>query len=140
MTTPFFAIATLLFVSAMPLAIAQNDTAVAWRYDYGSACKEASEKHLPLLLFVTDIARDPWCAVFEERTLRNPRIAKTINEAYIPVLVETWKDAKFVEAFRIKAYPTTIFARPDGEIMEFFEGFRDVPQMQETLRNVSERH
>lgn len=128
----------LVAAAAVAAADAQETGGINWRRDYNAARQESRERGLPLFILCND-AYEPWCQEFEKTTLRNPRLAALINKNTIPTYLPPAKNAKLAEALNVKAFPTTLLARPSGEIVDSFEGFRDVKQTEEMLAKVLKR-
>jgi thioredoxin-like negative regulator of GroEL len=116
---------------ALPTGKASSQE-VAWRYDYNQARREAQEKALPLVLdFSTENCF--WCRKLEETTFRDPAVFRTMNERFIPLKVDAYKNAPLTEALRIQSFPTIVLAAPDGKIIGTLEGYMEAPRFQQHL-------
>ena len=107
---------------------------VNWRTDYNEARKEAAKTGRPMFLyFMTDISFH--CRKFEQVTLSQSKVAKLLNEKYVPLRmdIKQSESRSLVAALRITASPTCILAKPDGKIMAYVEGYKDEAGMMEVL-------
>jgi thioredoxin-like negative regulator of GroEL len=106
---------------------------VPWRYDYNAARREAQEKNLPLVLdFGT--ANCFWCKKLDDTTFRDPTVASTLIQKFIPLKIDAAKHTALVEALRIQSYPTIVLAGPDGKILGTLEGYMDAARFQDHLQ------
>jgi thioredoxin-related protein len=108
---------------------------VEWRTDYAKALAEATEKGRPLLM---DMGTDNcyWCKQLDLRTFIDPELIKLLNERCVPLKVDGSKNDYLVKALRIQAYPTLVFAGPDGSILGYKEGFIEAGPLKEHLLKV----
>ncbi len=124
-------LAALLFVAGSH-AIA-DEKPLAWRTDYDSARKEATEKGLPLFVKVSSESC-VHCQRLDAGPLRDPAIIELLKQRFVPLLVDGTKSPKLVEALSIQAYPTMIIATTDGKIFAFLEGYREAPALTDQLQ------
>jgi thioredoxin-like negative regulator of GroEL len=105
---------------------------VEWRYDYNAARKEALEKNRPLAI---DIGTENcfWCKKLELTTFRERDIVSTMNEHFIPLKVDAYRDNVLASALHVQSYPTLVLAAPDGKILGTFEGYQDAIRWRESL-------
>ena len=122
---PLLSISIAVVFAATNLASAQE---VKWRHDYAAARKEAAETGRPLLL---DLGYEGciWCRKLEATTFRDPAVAKTLNERFVPVKIDIQRDSRIPQALGITGYPTILVASPQGTVLGRQEGFADVAQM-----------
>jgi tetratricopeptide (TPR) repeat protein len=119
----------LAFLLAPRLAHAEP---VRWRDDYEAAMKEATAKGLPLLVNVgsTDCF---WCKQLDGRTFIDEEIRKILNTRFIPLKLDGNKHPKLTKDLRIEKYPTLIIAGPQGNVLDYREGFIEIPALKEKL-------
>jgi thioredoxin-like negative regulator of GroEL len=109
---------------------------VPWRTDYNAARKEASEKGRPILLeFGTENCM--WCRKLEASTLRDPNVAKLLNEQFVSLKVDADRESTLTQMLRITQYPTLVVAGPDGKIIGVLEGYQEAGPLAEQLQRVS---
>jgi thioredoxin-related protein len=119
-------------ISAVVFLVLTGCTAPAqeirWRHDYAAARREANETGKPLLLdFGTEACF--WCKKLDTTTFRDPRIARLINDGFIPVKIDGNQHSRLVEALEIDSFPTLILATPTGKVVARHPGYADVAQM-----------
>src|SRR6516165_9817254 len=121
-----------LIVCGPGLASAQE---ILWRKDYNEARREAEAKNLPLVLeFSTESCF--WCRRLEATTFQEPTVVRLMNQRFIPLKVDAYRDAMLTQALRIQSFPTVVLAGPDGKILATLEGFMEAPRFQEHLERV----
>jgi thioredoxin-like negative regulator of GroEL len=129
---PFAAL--LLSVLVCPPAVCRGQE-VQWRYDYNAARREALETGRPLLLdFGT--ANCFWCRKLDATTFRDPGVVAALNERFIPLKVDAGRDGPLANALGVQAFPTLVFAAPDGRLLGSHPGFVDVAPLHEMLVRV----
>lgn len=128
-----FALAPLF--GSVDFVRAQSIGEVQWRYNYNDARKEAEEKNLPLLL---DIGRNNcvWCDELDRTTFKDPRVASIMNSRFIPLKINASLQPKLADVLRISAYPTLLFAAPDGRILKNIEGYQDANKFHDSMQHV----
>jgi thioredoxin-like negative regulator of GroEL len=130
-----YCLGSLLF-GLLPAAVIGQE--VHWRHDYRAARHEAQEKGLPLLLdFGTQNCF--WCKKLDVTTFRDPAVVRTLNESFIPLKVEAEKEPALTQTLRIESFPTVVFAAPDGQILDTFSGYVEVPALAEHLKRTLAR-
>src|SRR6266545_294292 len=118
------------FLFVPSLAAAQE---VQWRYDYNTARKEAEQKGLPLVLdFGTENCF--YCKKLDETTFREPTVARTMNEQFVPLKIDANRDPELTRQLRVERYPTLVFAGPDGKILGTMEGYQPAERFSEYLQ------
>ncbi|MBM3980450.1 MAG: DUF255 domain-containing protein [Planctomycetes bacterium] len=101
---------------------------VKWRTDYAAARKEAAETGRALLLdFGTEACF--WCKKMDATTLRDPKVAKVLNERFVPVKLDGNAHPRLTEALKIEGFPTLILATPDGKVIGRHAGYATVEQL-----------
>jgi len=95
---------------------------IAWRSDLRTAWSEAQEQHRPLLVFIT---RDdcPYCTKMKQSTYLDAHIVERVDEGFIPVVVDSAVEEKFVHDLKVSAFPTTVLISPDAKILDRIKGF-----------------
>jgi len=77
--------------------------------DFNSALVRAQkENKIIMLVMVADFC--PWCKKFERKTLEHEDIKKLIEQNFIPVIVDNYRDKKYYpKEFTTSALPTVYF-------------------------------
>jgi thioredoxin-related protein len=126
----------LVFLAALLLqagpSFAQE---IQWRKDYNEARREAEAKSWPLALeFSTESCF--WCRKLEATTFQESTIIRLMNQHFVTLKVDAYRDASLTQALRIQSFPTVVLAGPDGRILATLEGYMDAPRFQEHLERV----
>jgi thioredoxin-related protein len=120
----------ILVVSALIVLPVGTTSAqeVNWRHDYNAARRESTETGRPLLFdFGTEAC--VWCRKLDATTFRDPRVARLLNERFIPVKIDANKEARLTAALAIESYPTLIIATSEGKVVGRHPGYADVNEM-----------
>ncbi len=119
------------------LELAKERLPITW-YDWGEDTFELAEAlELPLMLYITA----PWCEpchLMEHTTLADPDVVKTINDAFIPILVDADKRPDVDSRYHRGGWPTTAFLSADGEVVES-HNFLTSEEMMTVLRRIKAR-
>ena len=106
----FFALAIVTQVSAQGEVAFFEGT---WQEAFEKAKKE--NKHVFVDSY-TDWCY--WCKVMDKETFTDEKIAAYLNEEFVPIKVNMEKDFGIDVAmkFRVRAFPTSLYFSPDGEL------------------------
>jgi uncharacterized protein len=104
-----------------PYLLSHKDNAVQWRAWGPDALAEAKAQDKPVLLSL-GYAGCHWCHVMARESFADPEVAATINEHYIPVLVDRDERPDVDMLYQAAAglmghaggWPLNIFLAPDG--------------------------
>jgi thioredoxin-related protein len=122
------------FVVGTPYSVLSAQE-VQWRHDYNAARREAQETGRPLLLdFGTTNCF--WCRKLDATTFRDPGIVAALNQRFVPLKVDAGRDAPLANALGVQAFPTLVFAAPDGRLLGSHPGYVDVAPFHELLVRV----
>lgn len=55
-----------------------------------------------------------YCEVMEDKTFRDSAVAAYLNDYYIPIQVDSDRQQKIAEAYKVQGLPTTFFIGEDG--------------------------
>jgi thioredoxin-related protein len=125
---------SVIVINLVPAAFHSQTCAqeVRWRESYSAAYQESVRTGRPLLMeFGTGACF--WCQKLETTTLREPQIAKLINEKFIPVKVDARIDTELAAAVAVQSFPTLFILAPDRTILTRREGFGEVAEISEFL-------
>jgi thioredoxin-like negative regulator of GroEL len=108
---------------------------VAWRTDYNSARKEATEKHRPILIeFSTENCT--WCKKLDAATLRDPEVVAALGDQFVALKIDADSEPALTQALRISQFPTLVLASPDGKIIGVLEGYQEAPALAGQLKKI----
>jgi thiol-disulfide isomerase/thioredoxin len=90
--------------------------------------REAAETGKPLLLdFGTEAC--VWCRKLDGTTFRDPKVARLLNDRFVPVKIDANKYEKLTSMLGIDGFPTLLLATPDGKVAGRHAGYADVTQL-----------
>jgi len=120
------------------LELAKERLPITW-YDWDEESFELADTlDLPVLLYITA----PWCEpchLMEDTVLADPEVVQTINNDYIPILVDADKRPDVDSRYNNGGWPTTAFLSADGQVLES-HNFLTAEQMLMVLRRVKARY
>ena len=105
---------------------------VAWRHDLKKAAAESERTGKPILLQVTA----EWCGYCHKmlgETFPDEKLAKKINDCFIPVVLDADENEKIVEAIGINAFPSTIIISPKLDVIGRLRGFHTPRSLEKKL-------
>lgn len=116
-------ILTLTMVLGLSVGFSQGKVAFhegTWQEAFAQAKKE--NKHVFVDAY-TDWCH--WCKVMDKETFTDPAIADYLNSEFIPIKMDMEKGFGIDVAmkFRVRAFPTTLYFNPDGEILHKVPGY-----------------
>ena len=114
---PFMVVFFSLFVST---GFASSAEIVWLSYDDGMSMVEKNPKKL-LISFYSD--RCDYCKVMDEETFKDSAIVSYINKNFIPVRVNSDKDRKTAEIFKVRGLPDTWFMSETKDVIGHWPGF-----------------
>ncbi len=120
------------------LELARERLPITW-YEWDEESFElAGTLDLPVLLYITA----PWCEpchLMEDSTLADPQVVETINDDFIPILVDADKRPDVDSRYNRGGWPTTAFLNAEGEVLES-HNFLTAEQMLSALRGIKARY
>jgi thioredoxin-related protein len=105
---------------------------VKWFHDLPAARAAAREQNRPIVIDFGTL-NCCWCRQLDATTLRDPTIARLLSERFVAVKIDASADPNLAQTMGVNAFPTLIFAAPDGKVLGRQEGYVDVPQFQSLL-------
>lgn len=96
--------------------------AVAWRTDLGSAQAESRARGLPLWIQFTG----PWCVNcrrMDRGAFVHPLVVAEARDRFVPVKLRSDEYEQLALNLGLSALPSTVIVRPDGEVIDKWEGF-----------------
>lgn len=92
--------------------------------DFDQACKAAKlEKKVVMIDFYTT-----WwepCKMLDQTTWKDARVRAWLNDKTVPIKLNAEKALKLGERYRVTAYPTILFLKPNGERIHALIGYRE---------------
>jgi thioredoxin-related protein len=91
---------------------------------FAEAAKKAeAEKKLLFLDFYTT-----WCGpckLMDQKTWKDAKVIDFLKNKVIALAIDADKETALAEKFRVTGYPTLLFTKPDGDIVEMAVGYLD---------------
>jgi thioredoxin-related protein len=126
--TTFLRLAIISAIFASIQSPRANAQEVAWKRDYSSARREATETGKPILLdFGTEACG--WCRKQDATTFRDPRVIKLLNERFIAVKIDADRDPRLAQSLSIESYPTMVLASAEGKVLARQVGYADAEKL-----------
>lgn len=120
---PLVALAGLAqLLAAQAEAVAADGRGVAWRTDLGSAQAESRARRLPLWIQFTG----PWCVNcrrMEWGTFVSPPVVAAARDRFVPVKLRSDEYEQLALSLGLSSLPATVIVRPNGEVIDKWEGF-----------------
>lgn len=119
-----FSKSSILILNALALGLPSMALAdeVAWQSDYVHVRQEAAAKNRPMIVKIGS-ERCGWCHRLEATTFRDPAVIRRLRESFVALEVDAARQRWLVQALKVEAFPTVIFAAPDGTILKWQEGY-----------------
>jgi uncharacterized protein YyaL (SSP411 family) len=99
------------------LELAKERLPITW-YEWAEDSFELAETlDLPVMLYITA----PWCEpchLMEETTLADPDVVVTINDDFLPIMVDADKRPDVDSRYNNGGWPTTAFLNAEGDVLE----------------------
>jgi uncharacterized protein YyaL (SSP411 family) len=119
------------------LELAKERLPITW-YEWDEETFELADTlELPIMLYITA----PWCEpchLMEETTLADPDVVATINDDFLPILVDADKRPDVDSRYNQGGWPTTAFLNASGEVIES-HNFLTTEEMMMVLSRVKAR-
>jgi tetratricopeptide (TPR) repeat protein len=125
-----------LLACVLGLAAPLHAGGIPWHTDYQKAREEARRVNLPLLInFSTN--QCTWCDHLDARTFARPEVVQFVSRHYVPLKVNASLHPQLANALNINYFPTLVYARPDGKILGYQEGFLEAPALQDQMQKIN---
>jgi YHS domain-containing protein len=118
---PLVALAGLAQIFANTV-VAADGRSVAWKTDLGAAQAESRARDLPLWVQFTG----PWCVNcrrMEWGTFSHPLVIAAARERFVAVKLRSDEHEQLALSLGLSSLPSTVIVRPNGEVIDKWEGF-----------------
>ncbi len=108
---------------------------INWHTNYDEGLYLANKTQKPVFIYFYA----PWCSwcyVYEQGTLSNSQVVDTINDYYIPILINFDARPDLVEKFQGFGLPFTIILAPNAQLLARLPGILTERDMNLTLQQV----
>jgi thiol-disulfide isomerase/thioredoxin len=65
------------------------------------------------------------CKRLDETTWKDEKVQQFLSEKTISLKIDAEKEVELAKRYNVRAYPTIVFVRPDGSLMDFIVGYRE---------------
>jgi thioredoxin-related protein len=113
-----------------------TDNKILWQSYSSNMFEGDKNKNHPVIMFTRSSAC-PWSIKMERTTLSNPNIISTINNNFIPVIIDFDTNTALAEQYKIINLPTLIVFSSDGKPLKTYSGFIELEEMQKLLNSVA---
>ncbi|MGE3315726.1 MAG: thioredoxin family protein [Planctomycetaceae bacterium] len=114
---------SLILVTASYSHVQSAEPGMAhWLRDASMATRNATERDVPLVVFVTS----PTCTYCDaqNKAFNEPKLARLLQREFVPLALDVAHDEVLVGRLGIQAFPTTLIISPDGKVLARVEGYR----------------
>ncbi len=107
-----------------PAIAAEDARKIAWREDLGQAQAESKSRDLLLWIQFTG----PWCINcrrMDRSTFVHGGVVAESRERFVPVKLRSDEHEHLAQTLGLTMLPASVIVRPNGEVVEKFEGYGD---------------
>lgn len=111
---------------------------INWREDLGQAQAEAKSRDLLLWIQFTG----PWCINcrrMDRATFVYPGVVSRSREQFVPLKLRSDEHEALAVSLGLSSLPSTVIVRPNGEVVEKYEGYIEPETFEVTLDDVLRR-
>lgn len=113
---------------------------IRWEKDYSTAILKAKSVKKPIMFIVSN-HNCRFCTLFENSTLKNPKVIQKLNSNYVNVIAYIDEDPIFPRQLNVPGTPGTWFLTSNGEPMfEPVMGAVESEQFLEALETVKQEY
>jgi YHS domain-containing protein/thioredoxin-related protein len=129
-------VGSLLFLHSTSRA--EDAKKIVWREDLGQAQAEAVSRDLLLWIQFTG----PWCINcrrMERSTFVHPGVITQSRDSFIPVKLRSDEHEALAMSLGLSSLPSSVIVRPNGEVVEKYEGYIEPETFEVTLAGILTR-
>ena len=124
---------------ASPAAVAADDSKkINWREDLAQAQAEAKSRDLLLWIQFTG----PWCINcrrMDRATFVHVGVVSQSRENFVPIKLRSDEHEALAQGLGLSSLPSTVIVRPNGEVVEKYEGYIEPETFEVMLADVLRR-
>ena len=107
-----------------------------WNEDYAAACETAKKEGKLVLLAFSGSDWCGWCVKMEKEIYSDKKFIAGVKKKFVPVMIDNPRNKeilsplakrqneKLTKQFQVSGYPSTMIARPTGEVVKRFSGYK----------------
>lgn len=118
---------------------AEDGQPIHWYAGLKIAHEESQRTGRPMLI----VFKAEWCEhckKLDRQTLSDGRVARYINESFVPVELDLEQDADIAKALEVERIPCTLALNPQADLLGRIVGFVDDAQLRSALVKVRTLH
>ena len=126
------------FLSFQPSFAADEPRKINWREDLGRAQAEAKSRDLLLWIQFTG----PWCINcrrMDRAAFVHQGVVTRAREQFVPLKLRSDEHEALAQSLGLTSLPSTVIVRPNGEVVEKYEGYIEPETFEVTLADVLRR-
>ena len=100
------------------------------------ALEDAKAQNKPIFVYARSETCG-WCKKFEDETFTNQSVARILNEKFILVSIDVYKQKNETRNFRVRGTPTEIFLDSNGTEIKRIPGYTDTETFLDSINNIS---
>lgn len=100
------------------------------------ALEAAKEQNKPIFVYARSETCG-WCKKFEAETFTNQSVARILNEKFILVSIDVYKQKNETRNFRVRGTPTEIFLDSNGTEIKRIPGYTDTETFLDSINDIS---
>ena len=131
-----YGIVVALLLSSQSSPVLAED--ISWNSDLRTAWQSSQATNRPLMVFVTS-SHCSYCRKMQSETLSNAAVKRSVQDSYIPVMLDADRSADLADQLKVSGVPTTILVLPDGQIADRVNGYVSPAKLQARLEAVARR-
>jgi YHS domain-containing protein/thioredoxin-related protein len=125
-------------LTVLPSARAEDPKHIAWREDLAQAQAEAKSRDLLLWIQFTG----PWCINcrrMDRSTFVHQGVINHSRDSFVPIKLRSDEHEALAMSLGLTSLPSTVIVRPNGEVVERYEGYVEPETFEVTLGAVLRR-
>ncbi len=104
-----------------PVGVSEEKTVFSTLTFDQALARAEKEKKLVFVDFFTT-----WCGpckMLDKTTWRDPKVIQWLSKHTVPLKIDAEKEVELAKRYRVEAYPTMAFIKPDGTLLDTIVGF-----------------
>lgn len=112
---------------------------VQWSTDIeGSLLKARQSNKLVLMKFTADWC--VYCKKMERETFTVPQVAATVNQQFVPILVDADQHKALTKHLQVSGLPAVLVVSPEMIILERISGYKQPQQLMAAITPIAQQH
>ncbi len=112
---------------------------VYWHTDFDAGWREAKQKNLPMLIYITS-DNCTYCNAMKRNTWCNNAVESHVARGFVAIELKPNRNTKALSRIEVKTYPTTLLGLPAGKVLGHRIGYQPPAEMQKFLSKASDKN